>query len=473
MNNLIKYIFCITFVLYSANSFADVQSAMDDVFGGLVNVTPGAVVQGQNRNAFVAGSIYQRNRIITPQLIALQAPNFDAGCRGIDLYGGSFSFINKDNFQQLLRSIASNAAGYAFKLALEGMCPTCAQTMASLQKTVNNINRHMRDSCQIATSLVDEVGIQSLFGKQDESVNAISTSLGGFDDWLDAKFEPKTNSEKASDVGSVSEFERNVVWQAIEDAGGSNWLINNDTDVVSLLMSLTGTIIVSCKAPAAGDTCTDANFTYESKDSTIKLEHLLEGSAREIGGQVALLECDSSRPNCLVLNETMTTFQGFKERVNELLNGDGTSVGIITKQVQGTPALTSEELSLIETAPVPIKVMLRSLSTHSGVAQTFGVHASDTIALEIAIEMASDIIRAARTSLVGMDTDGNQFFLKRLNELNAEIEAERQALTDNFQNRNDLYVFFDILNRYRTDNLTEQFSSLVSGANGQSKKADN
>jgi conjugative transfer pilus assembly protein TraH len=34
-------------------------------------------------------------------------PSFDAGCGGIDLFAGSFSFISAEQFQNLLRAIAA------------------------------------------------------------------------------------------------------------------------------------------------------------------------------------------------------------------------------------------------------------------------------------------------------------------------------------------------------------------------------
>ena len=56
------------------------------------------------------------------------------------MFLGSFSFINATQFVNLLQSIASNAAGYAFKIALATMCPTCDEAMTSLQKVIQQMN---------------------------------------------------------------------------------------------------------------------------------------------------------------------------------------------------------------------------------------------------------------------------------------------------------------------------------------------
>ncbi len=60
----------------------------------------------------------------------LVPPSFSAGCGGIDLFGGSFSFINMNQFVDLMRAVASNAAGYAFQLAINAMCPDCGRRSA-------------------------------------------------------------------------------------------------------------------------------------------------------------------------------------------------------------------------------------------------------------------------------------------------------------------------------------------------------
>jgi len=68
-----------------------------------------------------------RSPINSINLVNLTAPEIRAGCGGIDLYGGSFTFINTDQFRQILRQIGANALGYAFKLALATTVPGVRQ----------------------------------------------------------------------------------------------------------------------------------------------------------------------------------------------------------------------------------------------------------------------------------------------------------------------------------------------------------
>ena len=78
------------------------QTKMDTVFGSMSNVTKPGVFETQRRGVLSGGSVYVRNPVMNTQLINFQPPSWNASCGGIDFFGGSFSFINADQFVQLL-----------------------------------------------------------------------------------------------------------------------------------------------------------------------------------------------------------------------------------------------------------------------------------------------------------------------------------------------------------------------------------
>ena len=134
---------------------ANLSGQMDVMFDTLINVTEPTAHLGQRRGVLDGGSVVTRARIMNESLIQVVPPSLSAGCGGIDLFAGSFSFINADQFQDLLRAIAANAAGYAFEVALQNMCKTCADTMNYLQKVVQALNQGLGNSCQLAKGLVN------------------------------------------------------------------------------------------------------------------------------------------------------------------------------------------------------------------------------------------------------------------------------------------------------------------------------
>ena len=75
------------------------------------NATPPQAYSSQSRGGFVGGGISVRAPISNINLVAFDPPRLAAGCGGIDMYGGSFTFINSSQLAALFRQIAANAAG--------------------------------------------------------------------------------------------------------------------------------------------------------------------------------------------------------------------------------------------------------------------------------------------------------------------------------------------------------------------------
>jgi len=134
------------FVLVPATRAADppgmgIGNQMTHMFDTMLNHTAPTAHLGQRRGVLTGGSVNARNRIMNESLWHFVPPSFDAGCGGIDLFAGSFSFISAEQFQNLLRAIAANATGYAFEVALGAMCKECLETMETLQKKIQALNQ--------------------------------------------------------------------------------------------------------------------------------------------------------------------------------------------------------------------------------------------------------------------------------------------------------------------------------------------
>lgn len=101
-------------VTFSVSASASIQSEMQSWFnemGAYGNVTGAQVVQGQTTTVYTGGSMYMRTPIRNYQLASIAPPSIRGGCGGIDLFAGSFSFINSEQLTALLRNIANNAVG--------------------------------------------------------------------------------------------------------------------------------------------------------------------------------------------------------------------------------------------------------------------------------------------------------------------------------------------------------------------------
>jgi conjugative transfer pilus assembly protein TraH len=223
---------------------------MQELFDGVNangNVSNPAALQGQTMNMYTGGSMFMRMPNRTYNMASLTPPSWNAGCGGIDLFMGGFSFINKDQFVAMLKNIGSNALGYGFKLALQNLCPTCDNVMQALQATANQINRLNIDSCESAKGIVNATAPDAwVKGRQNSAMNwgVFTNAYENITDaWTntknsEAKANQAINQAAASHPESRDSLPRgNVVWRALKKLDGI------DDEQRLILMSMVGTSI--------------------------------------------------------------------------------------------------------------------------------------------------------------------------------------------------------------------------------------
>lgn len=115
--------------------------------------------QGQQRGYASAGSFSARwpSTVGAGNIVTFQPPKLRAGCGGIDFFAGSIAFLNPDLLVEKLQRILQNAAGVAFDMALQTLCPKCSEIMKSMENLANQLNALASDDCKLATSLVNKL----------------------------------------------------------------------------------------------------------------------------------------------------------------------------------------------------------------------------------------------------------------------------------------------------------------------------
>ncbi|NLC22295.1 MAG: conjugal transfer protein TraH, partial [Halomonadaceae bacterium] len=76
-----------------AEANSSLRNEMNKMFGTMSNATSPGVFETSRRGVISGGSIVARNKIMNTNIVSFQPPSFNAGCGGIDFFGGSFSFI--------------------------------------------------------------------------------------------------------------------------------------------------------------------------------------------------------------------------------------------------------------------------------------------------------------------------------------------------------------------------------------------
>ena len=352
-----------------ANIGNDLETFFND--SGIVdvnNTAPGAH-KDQSAGYWSGGGLSARTRVKNAQLGTLQLPGINAGCGGIDMYMGGISFISRDGIVQALRSIGSNAAGYAFKLALKTMAPMIDGIMEDLNTLANQINQANINSCETAATLLGGV-----WPKNDLTSRHLCTAMGSgdstFHGWATARQGCGAEGKRpATMAGKVSkpEFkdmlaeEFNVAWEVIK----KNKFLKINHDLAQLFMTLTGTIVAYRSGGSGGIATFAGKATDESMIKALK--H---------GGPIKIYKCrrkpgdtaEDPYDRCLGISEENVMIPS----ENALYMKVKAMLEAISDKALKDVTFTAAEKAFIENVQLPIYKMLniRSALKHSSVSLT-------------------------------------------------------------------------------------------------------
>jgi conjugative transfer pilus assembly protein TraH len=378
---------------HPGNLNAEMQ-AMFNELGALGNVTTPGAFRGQAMNLYTGGSLMMRSRGKNYPLINAQLPSLKAGCGGIDLFGGAFSFINKEQFVALLRNIGSNAVGYAFKLALQSISPDIDKLLTELQDQINKINSMNINSCEAAQALVN-----GLVGEYDNSMMSgcanISQYLGSVTDRVDARLTCSTNAPSVvrsaansgdPNVRNATFAKGNVIWTALNRVGGS---ISQEEK--ELIMSVIGTVVLH---PPQDDGSGAVPRYFEPTLSGLRDLLLGTGASTTEGHvDVEVYVCDEPG-ECLNPTRTRVSVKPFTRLVTERLRRLSDNIATRTPQ-------TAADIGFVNTTTEPVYKMLSVANAIPGsnTAETLIETYKDVIALDYAETFLSRAIRQALTAL--------------------------------------------------------------------------
>ena len=369
----------IVLALLAAPALGDVSGRMRSVFddlGSYASVNGPAYVSAQTRHVFSGGGISYRAPRETYQLFSATGPSLRAGCGGIDLYSGSFSFINKDQFVNMLNNIAANSVGLAFKTALCSTSANLCQAIEDLQRTISQLNRFNIDSCEAAKSVVG--GFMGAAAQSSQAACQSSAWLSGIGDdasearamcSVDSDFRRARSSAAFSneEVNKPIEFVGgNLTWQALAEVAGGI-----DVQEREFLQSMLGTHVV-------------ATVSLELRYYPPTITSLSDLNEREI----TLLSCDDPA-DCLRVTSTPVTLDS---SFIELTRG---RLADIRANLLSGAALTDEQLGLVAGAPLPV---LEIIQADAAGAVGLADIAAEAIAYATAYHFLTSSLREAANS---------------------------------------------------------------------------
>lgn len=415
-----KLSFLCLFVSFEA--FGGIGSDLEGFFrkmGSSTNMTTPGAFQDQAGGYYSGGGIAIRNQSKNAQLVNLQLPKISAGCGGINIFSGGFSFISSKELVDVLKKVGANAVSYGFNLAMKTMAPSVHDTISELYNKASEINRANINSCEMATTLVG-----GLWPKGDIASRHVCTSLGtmsgGLKDWAAARHDCGAGQQSNSILGSknskeeyknilVNEF--NVAWEVLK----KNSYLFKDREFAELCMTISGTIVAY--KDASGERRVK---TFPSKaDQADLIKGLFDG------GEVDVYKCEDGE-KCLKVGSKRVRIasSGLANQVRKTLHE-------LTNKAIQDEELTQQEKDFIEGVKLPLFKFINVLAAykHSGLTLT---EYTDIVSIDLIHHYITEIIdvmlaEAANLRNVQVSDEEITTFIKQLRQAKAAIHNKRMA----------------------------------------------
>lgn len=383
-----------------------------------------AVYQSQRRGVITGGAFHARTAINETNLTGFVPPGFNAGCGGIDLYGGSFSFINSEQFNKLIRDIAGNASGYLLGLAISAMNEKAYQHIEALQEKILHLNSLFSSSCQMGQGLVNSLPMPAAMKKfqTDASLTIsranVADTFQAFTGTGLANRDPVQAWSQSSSEQDKQQLTGNLIWNALKKSSAIS-----SPDFREAVMSLTGTVIIAMNTEGR-----PIIFPYVGNQ--LKVEDLIYGNPK-----ARVYRCRDRDP-CLSLSlQDNQSITGLSEQLIQLLNAvadhwDQNSDGALS-----TTTFSARPLDVLKSLPNGTGGMIRNLTTADvQLAKQFIARAAPHIAFFMMHQFVEDLHQAVQ-ALVTMEGDRHPFS----EQLQATLGRSRQQLRDELNHLGQRY----------------------------------
>ena len=409
---------------------ANVGDSMDrfmNDMGGAANVTGPSAFQGQSAGYYSLGNVWTRFPQKTTNIANLQLPRARAGCGGIDIFAGSFSFINASEMVALLKAVANNAVGFAFSLAIDTVCPECSKIMQEFAQKAQLMNNLSINSCEMAQGLVG--GIWPKGDLADKAIcEAIGNSEGIFTDYAAAKHGCGTRGQRsATTSGAGADYAdvnpavaRNYTWHVLKKSAFFNPGGTFDRELAEYAMTLIGTVIY---VPPKDDEPGKFVPIVGEASSTL-VTSLLDGTAN---GNVLIFDCDEPE-KCLnpgFKSLSLPASKALRPRVAALIGG-------MVQAIRDDTAISEEQKELLQVASIPLyKILTVQAAYGRGMPtddrETLAEIASVDLLFAVLDRIVSEAGRSM-SSFIGADEAKIAMWQNQVNVVRQAL-ADRQANT--------------------------------------------
>lgn len=443
----------------SANVGDELEGFFDDM-GAAANVTGPVAYQGQSAGYYSGGNVWTRFPQKSVNPVNLQLPSIKAGCGGIDVFSGSFSFINSDEIIAMLKATANNALGFAFQLAIKSISPQIAATIEEMAQKAQQMNQFNMNSCEAAQNLVG-----GLWGKSDRMSSEICKSIGNsqgiFSDWAKGRHECGTGGQRESTIQAngdpdIPAESYNFTWDMLKDSYPSF-----SVEFREYLMTFVGTVIFYQEGDASGK----RGYQFVGQGDRALLTALLDGSSG-----VSILSCDT---NDKCLNPTtqslaVSSSQALKPRVQAMIES-------MNAKVQSNSALTADEIGLLGATTIPLYkiISVNAAATLGGMTISDMNDLAEIVAMDLLDNLAQQYYGYASRG-VGTFQNANEEALSQWRDQIAGVrlvlDSYSEGMTRRLNRTQEVVSRAVFLEGTLRNNLSPQMSSALSFSTSLSKQ---
>ena len=407
-------------LLLSSSLQASMQDNLEKAFqtlGMANNVTEEGGYQDQSGGFYTGGRVFARSKVNNADMFSLQMPHYRAGCGGIDLFMGGFSYINAQAFIALLRNIGSNASGYAFNLALATVTPLINSVLGDLLAKVQKMTNQNINSCEAAATIVGGVWPQSDASTQ-LLCNAMSKDLGIATDWAQGRQKCGAEEQRTAVLNRKGEKpgfkdilgdQFNIAWKAIL----KNGFLKNNSALAEFFMTLSGTII----SKRAGENLEVKVLPSKSSDPQL-ISALLTGNV-----PVQIYKCDNvSEDQCLspaLQNVVLAKENALSSKVRKILAS-------MADKVRIDKGLSQEEEGFVNSTMIPIlKIIAVETAFKKGGSPVSVTDFSEAIAHDILLQYLDEVMSLVWDNVTQLKE--NQINDKMIEQLRSGIARARKV----------------------------------------------
>jgi len=398
-------------------SQAGLKEAMNEMF--ISATTSTQAIDTQRLRGIYGGSMTLRPAGKGINVVQLAAPRIDAGCGGIDIFFGSFSFVNGEQFEQLLRSLASAAVGFAIKSAIQAMCNPCAAILSELEAAIRELNALAKNTCAVANAMFTDGGMDKLSERASNIGKHLSTAAQQTADW--AAGENNRSAEKPRETAKGPGTDQNpmvgnlvykAAMQSLGNTGGNSLsAFVTQAEAVEMVMGLFGTTVVlpdaentTSTAQTCGNGVPDARCDIPGKEYGPVIatwDELLQPRKYTKNG-VVVYKCGGQNCSAPITGSlSLAAWGGVEDAINLAMFGaadissitynDFTSDSIAGSILDGTGGtLSTRAKSLLAIVPAPVYVSLlevqKSPMAVEMLARKISAYLPDFLAYQMGIE---------------------------------------------------------------------------------------